>query len=61
MKDIYIGSVAYESLSVEEKFDFLCSELKSLCLLFPTCNGCPKIKDHIGCTLRETTPRDIKI
>ena len=61
MKDIYIGSVVYENLSIEEKFNFLCNELKSLCLQFPTCTGCPRTKDHIGCTLREKSPRDIKL
>ena len=54
-KDKYIG------FDTKNKFKEICKELKSLCWEFPTCEGCPCKKDHIGCSLRGKSPRDINI
>lgn len=54
-KDKYIG------FDAKSKFKEICKELKSLCWEFPTCEGCPCKKDHIGCSLKGKSPRDINI
>ena len=32
--------------------------IKRFCLDFPTCDGCPFQKEHIGCMFRGKTPRE---
>lgn len=60
-KDTYIGFDANENLDAAERFKSICSELKSLCLSFPTCSGCPEVRKHKGCIFRGKTPREIEL
>ena len=32
--------------------------IQRFCNGFPTCEGCPKHKEHIGCEFRGKTPRE---